>query len=239
MRAPQRDARMATKKTTRGPGRPRTGAAPAIDTDECLRVALREFADTGFEAASVREIARRLGVTHALLRHHFGSKQALWEATVDWSFGSMNRELTGRLDVLLSSRDLRQGLRTLIVEYVKLSARFSDNLSIVTREGALGGPRMDYIVERHVRVFVQAARAMVAHAQGQGQLRDVPWQAIFFLVFSGGPAVFAMEAFNRALDDTHPSPSDDVERYANAIATIVLDGLLPTPPTSPSVAQSL
>ena len=221
---------MAATKKPRGPGRPRTGQAPAIDTDECLRVALREFADTGFEAASVREIARRLGVTHALLRLHFGSKQELWEATVDWSFGSMNRELTARLEHVLRSGDLRLGLRTLIVEYVTLSATFSDNLSIVTREGALGGPRMEYIVERHVRVFVQVARSMVQQAQGQGQLRDVPWQAIFFLVFSGGPAVFAMSAFNSALDDTQPSPADDVERYANAIATIVLDGLLRTPP---------
>jgi AcrR family transcriptional regulator len=216
----------ATKNKPRGPGRPRTGNAPAIDTDECLRVALREFAETGFEGASVREIARQLGVTHALLRHHFGSKQALWEATVDWSFGSMNRELTARLEHVLRSGDLRLGLRGLIVEYVKLSKRFSHNFSIVTREGGLGGPRMEYIVERHVRVFVQVARAMVQQAQGQGQLRDVPWQAIFFLVFSGGPAVFAMHAMHHALDNEQPSPVDDVERYADAIATIVLDGLL-------------
>jgi hypothetical protein len=37
-----------------------------------------------------------------------------------------------------------------------------------------------------------------------------------------------MDALNRALDDTTPSPADDVERYANAIADIVLDGLLPS-----------
>ena len=88
---------------------------------------------------------------------------------------------------------------------------------------------MHYIVDKHVRAFVLAARAMVRHAQAEGELRDAPWQAIFFLVFTGGPAVFAMDALNRALDDGEPSPADDVERYANAVATIVLDGLLRSP----------
>ncbi|MCA9532871.1 MAG: TetR/AcrR family transcriptional regulator [Myxococcales bacterium] len=219
----------AKKKTSRGPGRPRVGEAPALDTEECLRVALRVFADTGFEAASIREIARRLGVSHALLRHHFGSKQQIWEATVDFSFGSMNRELTARLEHVLRSRDLRAGLRLLIVEYVRLSARFPDNLTLLTHEGALGGERLEYIVDKHVRAFVTAARGLVSHAQAEGELRDAPWQAIFFLVFTGGPAVFAMDALNRALDGSRSSPADDVERYADAVATIVLDGLLRSP----------
>ncbi|MCA9579509.1 MAG: TetR/AcrR family transcriptional regulator [Polyangiales bacterium] len=219
----------AKKKAARGPGRPRSGEAPALDTEECLRVALRVFADTGFEAASIRDIARRLGVSHALLRHHFGSKQQIWEATVDFSFGSMNRELTARLQHALTSRDLRAGLRSLIVEYVRLSAVFPDNLTLLMHESALGGERMQYIVDRHVRAFVQVARGMVRHAQAEGALRDAPWQAIFFLVFTGGPAVFAMSPLDRALDDGGASPSDDVERYAEAIATIVLDGILRVP----------
>ena len=123
-------------------------------------MALRVFADTGFDAASIREIARRLGVSHALLRHQLGSKQQIWEATVDWSFGSMNRELTGRLANVLTSRDLRAGLRSLIVEYVHLSAKFPDNLRLLTNEGSLGGERLQYIVDRHVRAFVQTARSM-------------------------------------------------------------------------------
>jgi hypothetical protein len=129
---------------------------------------------------------------------------------------------------VLTSGDLRAGLRSLIVEYVRLSARFPDNLTLLSQEGALGGERMQYIVDHHVRAFVDVARGMVRHAQAEGALRDAPWQAIFFLVFTGGPAVFAMDALNRALDDTTPSPADDVERYANAIADIVLDGLLPS-----------
>jgi TetR/AcrR family transcriptional regulator, regulator of cefoperazone and chloramphenicol sensitivity len=42
--------------------------------------ALAQFAKVGFEKATVRAIAADAGVSPGLLRHHFGSKQALREA---------------------------------------------------------------------------------------------------------------------------------------------------------------
>ncbi len=43
-------------------------------------VAIRLFADRGIDGATVRDIAREAGVSPGLLRHHFGSKEALREA---------------------------------------------------------------------------------------------------------------------------------------------------------------
>jgi AcrR family transcriptional regulator len=42
--------------------------------------ALRQFADRGMDGATVRDIAREAGVSPGLLRHHFGSKEALRDA---------------------------------------------------------------------------------------------------------------------------------------------------------------
>jgi AcrR family transcriptional regulator len=41
------------------------------------------FAKQGYEATSVREIARVAGVDPALMAHHFGSKEGLWIAVVE------------------------------------------------------------------------------------------------------------------------------------------------------------
>jgi AcrR family transcriptional regulator len=41
--------------------------------------ALREFGEHGFERATIRGIAEAAGVSSGLVRHHFGSKQALRE----------------------------------------------------------------------------------------------------------------------------------------------------------------
>ena len=42
--------------------------------------AIRLFADRGIDGTTVRDIAREAGVSPGLLRHHFGSKEALREA---------------------------------------------------------------------------------------------------------------------------------------------------------------
>lgn len=42
--------------------------------------ALRLFADRGIDGVTVRDIARAVGVSSGLIRHHFGSKEALRDA---------------------------------------------------------------------------------------------------------------------------------------------------------------
>lgn len=214
---------------SRGRGRPRVDAHPALPREEALRTALQIFAREGFEAASVREIARQLGVSHALVRHHFGSKQQLWEACVDLSFGAMNRELIERMQSVGAADDLAGALRSLIVEYIKLSSRFPENLLLLTREGSAGGERMEYILDHHFRSFVAAGRAVVEARQEQGILRDVPWESLFMLVATGGPAVHAMAPLVGSLDEAAGSRILDpasVERYASTVADIVLFGVV-------------
>lgn len=47
--------------------------------DRIVQAALREFADSGFDGASIRGIASRAGVSPALVQHHFGTKARLRE----------------------------------------------------------------------------------------------------------------------------------------------------------------
>ena len=51
-----------------------------------LDLALDIFADVGFEGASVRELCRRLNVSHNLVHERFGSKDQLWQAAVAHGF---------------------------------------------------------------------------------------------------------------------------------------------------------
>lgn len=65
----------------RSRGRPARSAT--IDTGQLLRQARGMFARYGFDATSVRDIARSAGVDASLMTHYFGSKQSLWEAVVE------------------------------------------------------------------------------------------------------------------------------------------------------------
>jgi AcrR family transcriptional regulator len=69
----------AAKRLGRRPGESGTRAA-------ILAAARTQFADNGFDAASVRAIAGAAGVDPALVLHYFGSKAALFTAAMEFPF---------------------------------------------------------------------------------------------------------------------------------------------------------
>ena len=60
---------------------------PELTRSRILDAAFDLFVDHGFAAVSMREIAVRSGVTKSLIHHHFGGKDALWDAVKDRAFG--------------------------------------------------------------------------------------------------------------------------------------------------------
>lgn len=72
---------------------------PADDLTARARIrdaALRLFTERGIEGASIRDIAAAAGVSSGLIRHHFGSKEALREACDRYAIDRM-AELRKRL----------------------------------------------------------------------------------------------------------------------------------------------
>lgn len=62
----------------------RQSATSAQQTRKVILCAAAElFVDKGFDRVSVRELADKAGVSHGLIRHHFGSKQQIWEQICD------------------------------------------------------------------------------------------------------------------------------------------------------------
>ncbi|WP_433300334.1 TetR family transcriptional regulator [Actinoplanes sp. CA-030573] len=66
------------------------------DSDLTARARIRDaaielFTERGIEAATIRDIAQKAGVSSGLLRHHFGSKEGLRDACDEYVVG----ELTG------------------------------------------------------------------------------------------------------------------------------------------------
>ncbi len=76
------DATEATPKRRRG--RPRAGArSGASGKAAIIRAATQEFAERGYEATSLRAIARRAGVDSALVHHYFENKADLFMASLE------------------------------------------------------------------------------------------------------------------------------------------------------------
>ncbi|WP_105567519.1 TetR/AcrR family transcriptional regulator [Microbacterium halophytorum] len=66
----------------RGRGRPRAGEDSARDA--IVSAAEAEFAEHGYDGATMRGIAARAGVDAAAIHHHFGTKADLFTTVVDF-----------------------------------------------------------------------------------------------------------------------------------------------------------
>lgn len=80
-----------------------------------LDSALEVLAETGIAGFSMREAARRAGVSQSAPKHHFGDARGLLGALATRAY----RELCERLEAVpLSGRDTRERVTALTVEYV-------------------------------------------------------------------------------------------------------------------------
>jgi AcrR family transcriptional regulator len=78
-----------TAPVRRGPGRP---AADGADRRQAILDAARtQFAERGYDAASVRAIARDAGVDPALVHHYFGNKENVFVAAMQLPFSPAER----------------------------------------------------------------------------------------------------------------------------------------------------
>lgn len=61
--------------------------------EELLRVAADLFSEKGFYGTSIRDIARKLGVSVSVIYHHFQNKEGLWSEIIDYSVRILPRKL--------------------------------------------------------------------------------------------------------------------------------------------------
>lgn len=118
-----------------------------ITKETVLKAALTVFAQKGFHNAKLREISDLAGTTHSLIRHHFGSKDDLWKAVVDYGLDLHEKSL---LKILKSpeSGDPVNLLKNFIASYVSTIAKNPDLSKILLHDNSRSSPHLEYLNER-------------------------------------------------------------------------------------------
>jgi AcrR family transcriptional regulator len=210
-----------TEVAPRRRGRPKKDAAPATE-DRVLAEALHAFAVRGYEGVSVRDLNRTLGVSHNLLHQRFGSKSGVWYAAIDWGFGGLVAELAQADD---TTADPEVRLRTMVRTFVSFSARHPDLLRVVNNEAGQQSERLDHLLDTFVRPVLLAFAPLYGELIASGQLREVPANTLYYLITSGGGAMFSHEGMTRQLFGDSPFEAAEIERHAEAVADLIMDGL--------------
>jgi len=192
--------------------------------DQVLEAALEAFAEHGFAATSVREVARQLGVSHNLIPQRFGSKERLWYAAVDHGFGSL---LTDLLPVVLEDEpDDVSRLRSWMVRFIEANAARPALLRIINREAASPGPRFDYLYDHYIEPVRLAGDAFLVDLHERGLVTTTSVGLVYFLMThgAGGPIAFPALA-ERFGDAVQPDDPEAVRRHAEEAVDVIFGGL--------------
>jgi TetR/AcrR family transcriptional regulator len=185
-----------------------------------LDAALDLFSELSFDGATTRDIAARAGVTQPLLNYHFRTKDDLWRNAVDGLFDALNRALAERVEGLRGVDELTVA-RLLVREFVYFSAAHPQLHRIITQECKSDGPRMDWLVDRHVRPVYEMTTALFARLAERGDVPDIPAPHIYYILTGAGPTMFVLAPECRRLTGIDAHDPEVVEAHADAVTRLI------------------
>lgn len=206
------------RKRSRRHSAPAAPAAPA--PERILSAALAAFAARGFDGASTRAIAADAGVPQGLIAYHYESKQALWEAAADWVFGEVVRDFASVADTL---RDVSpaERWRAISKRFMRFAATHPELQRFMTQEGAQDGPRLRWLVERHVRPLHDRSVALIREAAP-----GVDASRLHYLLVGAMTHVSAVAAEVERVTGRDPRAAAEVEAHASLVVDLLIDGAL-------------
>lgn len=208
-------------------GRPARDDALAVDDSACLQVALETFAELGYEGTSVRDIARRVHVSHGLLNARFGSKHALWMAAVDQGMEKLHDYMSRIDDDPRQQDDLVQQMHRTCVNFLLGLAENPAILQLINAEGTRRSERLDHVVDMFFRGRTWRIHTLLKQGQKQGVFRRVHVAVPFTLLAHGAGALLVLTPLVEAVDARLARrAAGRLTRAAAEAADIIVRGLL-------------
>ena len=215
--------------------RRRIGRRPAdpdgVSTqDNILAVAEQVFADHGYVAASLREIAQRADVTQALIIYYFGSKQGLLAALLE---RDIITALT-QLDALLAwSASPTEKMERHIEGLIRLFVRFPYLARLMTDLAHHGEEETrQHIADTYLTRIFQAYERLIAEGVAAGEFVETDHRFFYFGVVGACDLIFSTSFVMKYVHGVDAIDDDIVSDYAKQIKSLLMNGLRRRDPPS-------
>ncbi|CAM5548624.1 putative transcriptional regulator, TetR [Streptomyces purpurascens] len=218
----------ARAESARRPGAAPGADAPTVSAEESiLRRGLEAFAELGYDHASARELARRLGVSHNFINDRYGSKAAFWRAVVDHALGAQ----LARLPQVDDAVDDAEALRRIITGFYRTAVDEPLIGRLFVGEFTRDTERLDYLYEHYIAPMLQRMAPGIERLVAAGRMAPIPMDVLFFAVV---PPVSGMVEvpLARRLGPARTRLPEQLTATAEALATLVVNGLLASGPAT-------
>lgn len=126
-----------------------------------LAAASRLFSERGYEGTGIRDIEQAAGVKRGVVTYHFGNKEDVWKAVVNFVFGPYTRDMESKKELILALEPAARR-RFLLATFVRTSAQKPEMNYIMMQENLARTWRIDWIVERYLLPMRELFRELSA-----------------------------------------------------------------------------
>lgn len=219
---------MDANQSTNTPRRRKVGrpsGTEGIQKKTILAIALREFAEYGFEGVSMVAIGKKAGVQDSLLHYHFGSKEGLWQAAVAQAANQYIEE-SRRTERYFKDLDLQSMTKALIRQMVYSSAENIDIYKVIFQEVMHRSKRADWLIEhiitpyceRYKRLFNRYETELghkISLSPGQFMSMSYGLYSIFFI----------MEHAVEQIEGSDVFASEQIEQHADRVTEMLYQAI--------------
>lgn len=193
----------------------------ALDTRaRIVAAAVTAFAELGYEGATTRDIARRAGVNQGLITYHFAGKLPLWQAAVDAIFAQLHTHFAA-VAVGLAEADAGTRLRLFVRHYVRFAAAHPELHRLMTQEGTHDGPRLRWLVERHVRPLYALSTRLIEDAQRAGLVPAAPAAHLHYVLIGAVAHLFVVAPEYRLVSGSDALAPAAIEAHADTVSAVL------------------
>ena len=201
--------------------------------DRLLDAALAEFGAKGFDGASTRAIARRIGAHQPQINYHFASKRALWTAAVDHLFAELAHTMRGlgstsgrrtSGDVAEIASDFAEMIR----RFVRFAARHPELNQIMVHEATADSGRLAWMAERHVKPLYRTVRKLWRRLREAEFAAPIDERLLHYVMVGAASLVYVNAPEARLLTGIDPTARRWVEAHADGLVAMLLPNAPPT-----------
>jgi TetR/AcrR family transcriptional regulator len=206
---------------------PRNRNAPVgLPEADILRRGLEIFAELGYEATSVRVLAKRLAVSHNFINDRYGSKADFWRAVVQAAMREREAALV-RLNRRDDSMPDDARLTALVLDLYRNAAEMPEINRVFAHEAGHDTERLAYLYAEFIEPFFAGLRLILDRLMAAGRMPAVPQELVYFAITGPALALTHDPLAHRLGRPERPTPQERRDR-ADALARLVLEGLLPS-----------
>jgi AcrR family transcriptional regulator len=189
---------------------------PRLGKQHLLETAEQLFTEHGYQAVSIRDIAKASGVSNAALYYHFPSKEVLFDEVLEYHADKLAKRME---QAGAQASDTRTKLRAILMEYAnQVSERRSPIFSLRRKPDKMNHEQVKKQHRRMVQHLLAPVENTLQAAINQGELQplatDYSPASLLVGLFHG------MLQHQRNINEAEVSP-DDIE----LIIDIFWDGL--------------